>query len=98
MLSAHAWAVVGLVLLPLLVWVPLWLCDVDREPDNAITQEQPDVPAPQVTATCGYTRETARLLATSAVKPGDGRGSLSLGNAPLSQCRTAGRFLRRMPS
>jgi len=40
-LSAHAWAVIGLVLLPLLIWVPLWLGDAGREPRNEIAQEQP---------------------------------------------------------
>ncbi len=42
----HALAIAVLVLLPLLVWVPLWLCDVDRPPSNEIAQEQPDVPVP----------------------------------------------------
>ena len=37
----HALAIAVLLLLPLLVWVPLWLGDVDREPSNEITQEQP---------------------------------------------------------
>ncbi len=43
-LSAHAWAVIGLVLLPLLIWVPLWLGDAAREPRNEIAQEQPGEP------------------------------------------------------
>jgi len=40
-LSAHAWLITGLVLLPLLIWVPLWLGDAGREPRNEVTQEQP---------------------------------------------------------
>lgn len=40
MLSVHAWAVIGLCSLPLLVWVPLWLLDADRPPDNQVTHEQ----------------------------------------------------------
>lgn len=38
-LSAHAWAVIGLCLLPLLILLPLWLFDADRPPDNATYHE-----------------------------------------------------------
>jgi hypothetical protein len=40
LLSAHTWLLVVLAAAPCLIWIPLWLLDADREPDNALRQEQ----------------------------------------------------------